>query len=83
MRFKRSIPLIEKLKFKGHIVDSMALSRLLDIISELDVVCYVENITTGKRREDESEAIFVIETDNKVKMLEAIEIAKRKGAKEL
>lgn len=72
----------QKLKLKGHIIDSLVLSKLLDEISNLGIECYATDIKVGKRREDNSEATFVIETDDSKKMTEAIKLAKEQGAYE-
>lgn len=74
--------MIQKLKLRGHIIDSLILSKLLDKISELDVECYTADIKIGARREDVSEATFVIETDDQAKMDKAIALAKKHGATE-
>lgn len=71
-----------KLKLRGHIIDSLILSKLLDKIFELDVECYTSDIKIGHRREDISEAVFIIETDDLQKMHEAVELAKKHGAAE-
>lgn len=70
----------KKLKLKGHIIDSLVLSTLLDEISDLGIECYATDIVVGKRREDESEATFIIETNDKEKMKKAVELAKEQGA---
>ncbi len=73
----------KKLKLKGHILDSLILSKLLDKINDLEVTCYATKVIVGRRREDTSEAIFVIEEDDKEKMDKAVEIAKKHGAAEI
>ena len=70
----------KQLKLKGHIIDSLVLSKLLDEISDLGIECYATDLKVGKRREDNSEATFVIETDDSKKMTEAIKLAKEQGA---
>lgn len=72
----------KKLKLRGHIIDSLILSKLLDQIAELDVDCYTSDIIVGPRREDVSEATFVIETDDSSKLDEAVALAKKHGATE-
>lgn len=72
----------KKLKLRGHIIDSLILSKLLDQIAELDVDCYTSDIVIGTKREDVSEATFVIETNDEKKLNEAIELAKKHGATE-
>lgn len=74
--------MIQKLKLRGHIIDSLILSKLLDKIAALDVKCYATDVKVGAKREDVSEATFVIETDNEQKMEQAIKIAKKHGATE-
>lgn len=75
--------MIEKLKLKGHIIDSLILSKLLDRLNRFGVSCYTTDVKVGARREDISEAVFVIETDNKELMEKAIGYAKKHGAAEI
>ncbi len=72
--------MVKKMKLKGHIIDSLILSKLLDQINELGLTCYATEVSIGKRREDISEATFVIEADNNDEMEKAIELAKKQGA---
>ncbi len=72
--------MIKEMKIKGHIIDSLILSKLLDQINELGLICYATKVEIGKRREDISEATFVIEADNNDEMEKALELAKKQGA---
>ncbi len=74
--------MISELKLRGHIIDSLVLSKLLDQIAELEVDCYTKEVIIGTKREDISEAVFVIETEDENKMAQAIELAKKQGATE-
>ena len=74
--------MITELKLRGHIIDSLVLSKLLDQIAQLEVDCYTKEVIIGQRREDVSEAIFVIETEDENLMAQAIELAKKQGATE-
>lgn len=74
--------MITELKLRGHIIDSLVLSKLLDQIAELEVDCYTKEVKIGAKREDVSEATFVIETEDENKMAKAIELAKKQGATE-
>ena len=74
--------MIERLKIRGHIIDSLILSKLLDKLSSIGVDCYTVDVKVGAKREDVSEAIFVIETDDREKMERAINYAKKHGALE-
>lgn len=74
--------MIQKLKLRGHIIDSLILSKLLDQISELGIECYTAEIKIGPRRTDISEATFIIETEDEEKLEKAIELAKKHGATE-
>lgn len=71
------------MKLRGHIIDSLTLSKLLDEICSAGNLCYAKEVLVGKRREDTSEAIFIIEASNAEKMEKALEIAKKHGATEL
>lgn len=75
--------MIKKLKLRGHIIDSLILSKLLDNLAELGVDCYASDVKVGAKREDISEAIFIIETDDKNLMEKSIEYAKKQGALEI
>lgn len=75
--------MIKKLKLKGHIIDSLILSKLLDKLAELGVDCYTSDVKVGTRREDVSEATFVIETENKELLDDAVAYAKKQGAMEI
>lgn len=72
----------KELKIRGHIIDSLILSKLLDQISELDVECYTSDVKIGMRRQDVSEATFVIESEDSAKLDEAVDLAKKHGATE-
>ena len=74
--------MIKELKLKGHIIDSLILSKLLDQINELGLVCYATDVVIGKKREDISEATFIIEADNNDEMEKAVELAKKQGSYE-
>lgn len=74
--------MIEKLKLRGHIIDSLILSKLLDTIAALGVNCYTADAKIGAKREDVSVATFIIETDDKDLMEKAIKVAKKHGAVE-
>ncbi len=75
--------MIKKFKLRGHIIDSLILSKLLDKISDLGVDCCTIDITVGARREEVSEATFIIESDNEEKIQEATKIALKHGAEEI
>ncbi len=74
--------MIEKLKLRGHIIDSLILSKLLDKITALGVDCYAADVKVGTKREDLSEATFVIESEDKELMEKALKLAKKHGATE-
>lgn len=74
--------MIEKLKLRGHIIDSLILSKLLDSIAALGVNCYTADVKIGATRKDVSVATFIIETDDKDLLEKAINIAKKHGAVE-
>lgn len=73
----------KELKLRGHIIDSLILSKLLNEISDLKIICYATKVIVGRKREDISEAIFVIEENDEEKMNMAVEIAKKHGAIEI
>ncbi len=74
--------MIQKLKLRGHIIDSLILSKLLDKISALGVDCYTADIKIGSKRQDVSEATFIIETESEEMMNKAVAMAKKHGATE-
>ncbi len=72
----------KEMKLKGHIIDSLTLSKLLDEICNHEILCYAIEIKVGRRREDVSEAIFAIEAETPEEMELAVKIAKKHGAME-
>ncbi len=72
----------KKLILRGHIIDSLILSKLLDSLSDLGIDCYTTDIKIGFRRKDVSEATFIIETEDENVMQQAVEMAKKQGATE-
>lgn len=48
----------ETLTIRGHIIDSLTLSRVLDVILELGGEYYVESFTMGRTREEPSTAVL-------------------------
>lgn len=73
----------KQMKIRGHIIDSLTLSKLLDEITTECASCYATEVVVGKRREDVSEANFVIEAESIEQIYKAVEIAKKHGATEL
>ncbi|MBS4760008.1 MAG: hypothetical protein KHX03_04850 [Clostridium sp.] len=73
----------KKFKLKGHIIDSLILSKVLDKIEALGIDCYAADVKVGARRNDFSEAVFIVETDDESKMEEAVKLAKMHGAVEI
>jgi hypothetical protein len=55
----------------------------LDQIEALDVDCYTKEVKIGPKRQDLSEAVFVIESDDEAKIAQALELAKKQGATEV
>lgn len=70
-------------ELKGHILDSLILSKLLDKIEELGVEAYAAEVKVGAKRKDFSVAKFIIETDDNEKMEKAVQTAKIQGAEEV
>ncbi len=70
-------------ELKGHILDSLILSKLLDKIEELGVEAYAAEVKVGAKRKDFSVAKFIIETDDNEKMDKAVQTAKIQGAEEV
>lgn len=68
---------------KGHIIDSLVLSKLLDKLENLGVECYTKDVKIGAKRKDSSEATFVIESSDSKLIEKAIEYAKSQGASEV
>jgi hypothetical protein len=72
-----------ELKLRGHILDSLILSKLLDQLEALTVDCYTKEVHIGARRQDPSEAVFVIESTDTAVFEQAVTLAKTQGATEL
>lgn len=75
--------MIEKLKLRGHIIDSLILSKLLDKLTSMGIDCYAADVKVGAKREDVSEATFVLETEDETLMEKALKYAKKHGATEI
>ncbi|MDD3237327.1 MAG: hypothetical protein PHV37_04440 [Candidatus Gastranaerophilales bacterium] len=73
----------KELKLRGHIIDSLVLSKLLDQLAETGVECYTIDVKIGSRRKDVSEATFLIDAPNEAALERAIEISEKQGAFEI
>mgnify|MGYP001811194242 CR=1 FL=1 len=65
---------------KGHIIDSLILSKVFDAIWELGAKCKAVEIVLGEERTDTSLAKFLIEAENETIFNEAVAIAQKHGA---
>jgi lysine-ketoglutarate reductase/saccharopine dehydrogenase-like protein (TIGR00300 family) len=70
----------ETLTIRGHIIDSLTLSRVLDVILELGGEYYVESFEMGRTREEPSTAVLRVSAADGDKLDEILREVERHGA---
>lgn len=65
---------------KGHIIDSLILSKVFDTIWEIGAKCKATEIVLGEERTDPSLAKFLIEAEDEDIFNKAVAIAQKHGA---
>jgi len=68
------------LEIKGHIIDSLTLSKVMDSIIELGAKCKVDEIKIGQEKTSVSYAKLKVEAENKTILDKVKEFAKKHGA---
>jgi hypothetical protein len=52
------------MKIKGHIIDSLIFSKILDAVFETGAKCKIDEIKVGEEQTETSSATLTIEADN-------------------
>ena len=65
---------------KGHIIDSLILSKVFDAIWEIGAKCKATEIALGEERTDTSLAKFLVEAEDEAIFNKAVAIAEKHGA---
>lgn len=68
------------LELKGHILDSLILSKVMDYINELGAKCSIETIDVGEKATNLTYAKLIINAPSNEIMQKAIEHANKNGA---
>ncbi len=73
----------QEIEVKGHLIDSMILTRIFDKIMDLSGDFRVLEFVVGKRKGDPSYARLLIRSKNKMQLKELLEVVYREGAQPL
>jgi len=68
------------IELKGHIIDSLTLTKVMDSIIDAGAKCNIDEIDIGAEKNSISYARLCIVAENNKIMDNAIEIAKKQGA---
>lgn len=68
------------IQMKGHIIDSLTLTKITDLITESGSKYNVEELEIGRKESDPSFAKLTIKSDNYEELNKIIEITKKHGA---
>jgi lysine-ketoglutarate reductase/saccharopine dehydrogenase-like protein (TIGR00300 family) len=69
-----------EIEVKGHLIDSMILTKIFDIIMDLDGEFQVQEFRVGKRKKDESYAKLLVQGRSQKHLDEILEAVYREGA---
>jgi len=69
-----------EIEVKGHLIDSMILTKIFDVIMDLDGEFQVQEFRIGKRKKDESYAKLLIQGKSQKHLDEILESVYRAGA---
>ncbi len=69
-----------EVEVKGHLIDSLILTKIFDIIMDLNGEFQVEEFTVGKRKKDESHAKIIIQGKSQNHLNQILEAIYREGA---
>ena len=70
----------EVIEVRGHLIDSSILSNIFNVVTDLDGIYEVLEMTTGKRKQDTSYAKLMIGADTKRKLDKILAKVYREGA---
>jgi lysine-ketoglutarate reductase/saccharopine dehydrogenase-like protein (TIGR00300 family) len=69
-----------EIEVKGHLIDSMILTKIFDVIMDLDGEFQVQEFKVGKRKKDESYAKLLVQGKSQKHLDEILESIYREGA---
>ena len=69
-----------EIEVKGHLIDSLILTKIFDIIMDLNGEFQVQEFTVGKRKKDESYAKIIIQGKSQQHLDQILEAVYREGA---
>jgi lysine-ketoglutarate reductase/saccharopine dehydrogenase-like protein (TIGR00300 family) len=69
-----------EIEVKGHLIDSMILTKIFDVIMDLDGEFQVQEFRVGKRKKDESYAKLLVQGKSQKHLDEILESVYRAGA---
>ena len=69
-----------EIEVKGHLIDSLILTKIFDIIMDLNGEFQVQEFTVGKRKKDESYAKIIIQGKSQQHLNQILETVYREGA---
>lgn len=69
-----------EIEVKGHLIDSMILTKIFDVIMDLDAEFQVQEFRVGKRKKDESYAKLLVQGKSQKHLDEILESVYRAGA---
>ncbi len=69
-----------EIEVKGHLIDSMILTKIFDVIMDLNGEFQVQEFKVGKRKKDESYAKLLIQGQSQKHLDEILEAVYREGA---
>ena len=69
-----------EIEVKGHLIDSLILTKIFDIIMDLNGEFQVQEFTVGKRKKDESYAKIIIQGKSQQHLNQILEAVYREGA---
>jgi len=69
-----------EIEVKGHLIDSLILTKIFDIIMDLNGEFQVQEFTVGKRKKDESYAKIIIQGKSQKHLNQILEAVYREGA---
>lgn len=69
-----------EIEVRGHLIDSLILTKIFDIIMDLNGEFQVQEFTVGKRKKDESHAKIIIQGKSQDHLNQILESVYREGA---
>ena len=69
-----------EIEVRGHLIDSLILTKIFDSVMDLDGKFEVLDIKVGKKKTDESYAKLLVQGKNKINLKKILEVIYRLGA---